>query len=205
MVFSYGFLEDKMKSAKDLFLDFDIPDDDPLKMAKMALSTAAPGFRLFAQGGGTGWEGDFVWLICVNEEDGLEIRQLQRIDGQQELEHAWKGHKIANTTILRQLLEEDEMWEVFKLRATSFLQNRVEMQLRELWNSEGLQKIQHGEGADVREQTWRLSIRLRALEQELLETAYGDFEDQVRYPFFPYFAMPSKTHKLMGMLRVYRN
>lgn len=191
MIFSYGFLEDTMQSAKMLFLDLDIPDDDPLKMAKMALSTAAPGFRLFAQGGGTGWESEFVWLICVNEEDGLEIRQLQRIDGERELEIAWKGHAIDDTTKLRQWLEEDEMWEVFKLRAVSILQNRVEVQLRELLNSEGLQNVQHGEGTGVREQTWLLSMRLRELEQELLETAYGDFEDQVHtLPLLQCFPRP---------------
>ena len=36
MLFSYGFIEDTMISAKELFLDLDIPDDDPLKPAKKA-------------------------------------------------------------------------------------------------------------------------------------------------------------------------
>ncbi|KAL8688660.1 MAG: hypothetical protein Q9224_004825, partial [Gallowayella concinna] len=34
MLFSYGFIEDTMTSARELFLDLDIPDDDPLKVAK---------------------------------------------------------------------------------------------------------------------------------------------------------------------------
>ena len=68
MLFSYGFIESTVTSARELFLDLDIPDDDPLKLAKETVATAAPGFRLFLHGDSTDWESDWVWLPCVNEE-----------------------------------------------------------------------------------------------------------------------------------------
>ena len=69
MLFSYGFIEPTMESARELFLDLDIPDDDPLKLAKIAVAQSAPGFRLFLRGDSTDWESPFVWLCCVNEEE----------------------------------------------------------------------------------------------------------------------------------------
>ncbi|KAJ4351299.1 uncharacterized protein N0V89_006638 [Didymosphaeria variabile] len=68
-IFSYGFLEDSMTSAKIMFLNLDIPDDDPLRPAKIYVCNTAPGFRLVDQKDRIEWESDFVWLVVVNEED----------------------------------------------------------------------------------------------------------------------------------------
>ena len=56
-----------------MFLDLDIPDDDPLRPAKIYVSKVAPGFRIFEKDGNIEWESDFVWLVVVNEEDGLDF------------------------------------------------------------------------------------------------------------------------------------
>lgn len=40
MLFSYGFLEDEMETAKTLFLSLSIPDDDVAKSAKMKVRDA---------------------------------------------------------------------------------------------------------------------------------------------------------------------
>jgi len=69
-IFSYGFLEDTMASAKVVFLNLDIPDDDPLRPAKIYVCNTAPGFRLVDKDDKIEWESDFVWLVVVNEEDG---------------------------------------------------------------------------------------------------------------------------------------
>jgi hypothetical protein len=69
-IFSYGFLEDSMASANVVFLDLDIPDDDPLRPAKIYVCNAAPGVRLVDKKDNIEWESDFVWLVVVNEEDG---------------------------------------------------------------------------------------------------------------------------------------
>lgn len=70
-IFSYGFLEDTMSSANAMFLNLDIPDDDPLRPAKIHVCNTAPGFLLLEKADHIDWEGDFVWLVVVNEEDGM--------------------------------------------------------------------------------------------------------------------------------------
>jgi hypothetical protein len=70
-IFSYGFLEDTMSSANAMFLNLDIPDDDPLRPAKIHVCNTAPGFLLLEKADQIDWEGDFVWLVVVNEEDGM--------------------------------------------------------------------------------------------------------------------------------------
>lgn len=73
-----------MASAKIMFLNLDIPDDDPLRPAKIYVCNTAPGFRLINKADTVEWEGDFVWLVVVNEEDGmlpsaLHIRSLRNV------------------------------------------------------------------------------------------------------------------------------
>lgn len=176
MLFSYGFIEDTMTSARVLFLDLDIPDDDPLKLAKKAISKSAPGFRIFWESGTIGWEGDFVWLVCVNEEDGLDFRLLQTVDGQRELKVYWRDDEMLDVTKLRSLLEEDRLWDVFHLRAIATLQGRIEQQLLSLQRTEASVSIsEHQTEGSV----YHTIVKLRDLEEKLMLQAYEDFEDKV--------------------------
>lgn len=176
MLFSYGFIEPSMSSARELYLDLDIPSDDPLKLVKKAIATCAPGFRLFTNGQSVGWEGPFVWLICVNEEDGLEFRLLQTNDGDRELQLFWKGAEIDNVSRLDSLLQSEPLWEVFKLRAITILQARVEVQLMSLHHDQSRSCV----ADDGIEANLSLVItRLRELEGLLMMRAYDDFELQV--------------------------
>lgn len=96
MLFSYGFIEDSMEDARELFLDLEIPDDDPLAKAKQHISKSAPGFKIFRQADESiGWTGDFIWLIVVNEEDGLDFRVLQDHNGNKELKAFWKDEELS--------------------------------------------------------------------------------------------------------------
>jgi hypothetical protein len=176
MLFSYGFIEDSMDSAKVMFIDLTIPEDDPLRMAKLSVSTTAPGFRLFDRGDGTGWESDFVWLIVVNEEDGLGINVLQTIDGKYEMKSRWKEEELVDTAQLRELLVKEELWDVYQLRAVAILQARVEVQMRMLYAVGTPERDDH-----IRQTPWKLARKLRELELALLEKLYGDLEDQVRF------------------------
>ena len=178
MLFSYGFIERTMKSARELFLDLEIPDDDPLKLAKKAVAGSAPGFRLFLHGDYTDWESHYIWLLCVNEEDGLEFKILQRNDGESELQASWKNEEVTDMSNLVSLLKLEPMWEVFELRAIATLQSRVEYQLLRLEGSkdpvDGL-LISGQVDCEVRE----YAMQLRGLEEALLLHAYGDFETKV--------------------------
>lgn len=179
MLFSYGFIENSMRSAHELYLDLDIPIDDPLQLVKKAMATSAPGFRLFTDGAVIGWEGPFVWLICVNEEDGLEFRLVQINDDKRELQMLWNGAEIANVSQLDALLHSEALWEVFELRAITILQARVKEQLRLLYGNQSASCSEtitaHHTEADI-----SLDVeRLRDLEGSLMLQAYEKFESEV--------------------------
>jgi hypothetical protein len=172
-IFSYGFIEDSMPSAKAMFIDLDIPDDDPLRPAKIHVSTTAPGFRLFEkEDGSVGWESDFIWLVVVNEEDGLDFKILQTIDGKREIQALWKEQELQDAH-LRGLLEADPHWDVYQLRAVVLLQNRVETQahmLREVGGPERSESVRQG--------PWELAWRLRTLELDMLQRALSTLDDE---------------------------
>lgn len=178
MIFSYGFVDSTMTSARELFLDLDIPDDDPLKLAKKAVSNSAPGFRLFEQSNSISWEGSFVWLIVVNEEDGLEFKLLQNSNGERELQAAWKDEVVPDMSKLESLAESELLWDVFNLRATAILQDRVEKQLLLFEKSKAyFNELMSDENLDpsIRDN----AKKLRDLEETLMLHAYEDFESKV--------------------------
>ncbi len=181
MLFSYGFIETSMASAKVLFLDLDIPYDDPLRMVKMALSTSAPGFRLFEREGRVQWESDHVWLACVNEEDGFNVLIVQTVDGKREPQSLWRGKELGETSELGSMLHEDPMWDVYHLRAVSLLQDRISNQLLELNQThEEVIGTEPSEEANIRAGPWQYAMRLRELEGDLLRKGYDSLEYEVR-------------------------
>ena len=184
MVFSYGFLERDMADAHQLFLDLDIPDDDPLKHAKKAVCDATPGFRLFTPFGSTSidWESPFVWWSCINEEDGLEFRVLQLNEGGRELKAAWKGQDIETSEQLLDMLKMDSMWHIFLLRALVTVQDRVANQLAQLQESDEYVQEWCGRVDDpvIRAPVRDIAIKLRVLEVAFLEKAFRDLDIKVR-------------------------
>jgi hypothetical protein len=181
MLFSYGFIEDSMKSAKQLFLGLDIPDDDPLKMAKIHITNTAPGFTVYEQNDGVSWESDFVWLICVNEEDGLAFRVSQSNDGSKELEVSWQEKELTDISALRELLQHDEKWDLFHLRAITLLQTRITEQLETLRLSANLVECAaYGTDFKAREQPYKQAVRLRKHEESLLKMIFEELERKVR-------------------------
>ena len=177
MLFSYGFIEDAMASAKELFLDLDIPDDDPLKIAKKHVSRLPPGFRIFNQGGSIGWEGPFVWLLCVNEEDGLEFKLLQSNEGERELKLFWNDSEISDVSGLPKLLQADPLWDIFQLRAAVTLRDRIAQQISALHDCKSSLPLVPDHSSRS-----HYAMRLQNLEEELMLQAHEMFEDQVSYP-----------------------
>ena len=180
MIFSYGFLEVGLTDARQLFLDLDIPTDDPLRMAKKAVCKEAPGVRIYLdEYGRIGWESNFLWWACINEEDGLEFRLLQTNDGDRELSVQWKGEELEPSAIGKILSSENEPCrDIFELRAVVTLQERIERQALELENSE----TQFEDGihqSEVRLDTWSVIQRLRSFELDLLAEAYTSLQARV--------------------------
>ena len=191
MLFSYGFIEDKMDSAEALFLSLTIPEDDKYRIAKTKFAECAPGFKVIDDGdGGFDFDGDYVWLLCVNEEDGLRFEISRTVDGEEEEAAFFQGTELTGgATQLRSLLEESELYDLYILRAITIFQSRVFDQLQLIAKSRDVvERINdhfrevrgHSDENDTRDRPYNLSITLRRLEQDLQDKAHHFLEAQVR-------------------------
>ncbi|EEP79720.1 conserved hypothetical protein [Uncinocarpus reesii 1704] len=185
MIFSYGFIEGAITDARQMFLELEIPDDDPLKPAKMVVCDEAPGVRLFAtidpeQRTEISWESPFVWWACVNEEDGLGFEIVQSNNGEGEIKAAWKGREIQTSEKLRDILQDEPLWDVYRLRATVIVQDRVATQLASLRESNEsiLDWRDKVNGTTIRPLVWNTITNLRELEGEFLTRASDILEDK---------------------------
>lgn len=179
--------------AKQVVLDWSLPNDDPLGVAKNMFCRSTPGLRLSTEDGldqGTSvatsnisWDSPLVWWASVNEEDGLYIGVAQRTDGTKELEATWRGEKVQSPDQLQGLLAGDPSWEIFKLRAVVLVLERVETQLSQLHQTEqileDLRANQDLFKTLFRPEVLSLVSRLRKLEGALLQRAIENLIEQV--------------------------
>lgn len=180
MVFSYGFLEEHARSAREIFLDLPVPADDPLRMAKIRFAQEAPGVRIYADDADeVHWESTFVWWSCINQEDGLDFRVEQTINGDTELKALWKDTDLTSGA-LQTILLQDRLRDIFVLRAIVMIQQRVEDQGMRLAPSEDDFENTAPDGKEVRLSVYETIGRLRKLELELLTRAYEALEKEVR-------------------------
>ncbi|CAG8148779.1 unnamed protein product [Penicillium olsonii] len=189
MLFSYGFLEDGRTAAREITLNLDIPEDDPLGLPKRIFCQNDTSIRIRAARSSdevdeVTWESDLAWIACVNEEDGLHFGLAQTTDGGRELEVRWKDEKIQSPRHLREILAADHQWEIIQLRAAVLLLERLETQLglfQEL--QEPISKIKEDQVAlesMFRPGIFETIFRFRNMEGELLEKAVEDLIKQVR-------------------------
>lgn len=199
MLFSYGFLDADQSEAKQVILNITLQDDDPLGVAKTMFCRRTPGIKLFTEdtlGPSTSappsstisWDSPLVWWASVNEEDGLYIGLAQRTDGTKELEATWKGEKIQSPDQLQGLLAADSSWDIFKLRATVLVLERVENQLSLLHQTEQVLETLR-ENEDLLKTLFRpdvlgLVLHLRKLEEALLQRSINNLIEQVGNSLF---------------------
>lgn len=176
-IFSYGFLDEGASNAREIFLSLDIPLDDPLRIPKKAAAKEPPGVRIFVDSEGLAqWEGTLVWWAAVNEEDGLDFQVVECEDGTRELRTLWENEEF-NSTNLRARLAADEHFDIFRLRATVLVQERVDLQKAELLHSEEA----YAEASLRVDHSLREVLnRLRSLEFDLLTSASNTLDKQVR-------------------------
>lgn len=178
---SYRFPEIHRKIS----LNLDIPEDDPLSIAKKMFCGNNSGIRISAVEGGeeVTWGSGLAWIACVNEEDGLHFGIAQTTDGGRELETTWKGEKIQSSSHLCELLAVDPLWEIFQLRAVVLLLERLETQLAILQETEEtLSNMQEDKAAldsMFRPGVFTSITQFRILEGELLERAVEELIKQV--------------------------
>lgn len=185
MIFSYGFLESDRTEARAISLNLEIPEDDPLSLAKRIFCQNYSGIRISAAQGTeeVTWNSPLAWLACVNEEDGLHFGIAQTTDGGRELETTWKGEKIQSPDRLRELLAADPLWEIFQLRAAVLLLEQLETQLAHLQETEeiilNLQEDKAALDSMFRPGIFTSIAHFRNLEGDLLEKAIEELIKQV--------------------------
>jgi hypothetical protein len=137
MLFSYGFIDEK-STTKELVLPFEPFPDDPLGKAKLAAFTGQPIVRISVDQDSIEWECPFLYLMCLNEEDGLDFKVLQETDGSRShLRVFWQGADVTEIIdTFESLVDDHSLKDVFKLRAVALLCDRICQQLECLYESE---------------------------------------------------------------------
>ncbi|PYI06836.1 SET domain protein [Aspergillus sclerotiicarbonarius CBS 121057] len=187
MIFSYGFLDGQTTDAKQIFLDLDIPDDDPLKIAKKAFCKDTPGVKLSTlpadseTDAATTWDSPIIWWACVNEEDGLDFNVLQTNDGGRELKATWNGEDVKDPDCLKDILAADPRWDIYQLRAVVLILERLETQFFVLRQTDMMiSEIRDNEDmrAVFRPEVFETVLKLRELEAKLMERGIEDLVKQ---------------------------
>ncbi|KUJ18403.1 SET domain-containing protein [Mollisia scopiformis] len=178
MLFSYGFI-DEDSNKKGLTLTLEPLLDDPLGKAKAAAFKKPPTVRVSEDQGALCWESPFLYLMCLNEEDGLEFKVLQQTDGSRsQLRVFWQGSDVTNATDnFESLTANHELKDVFKLRAVALLQDLTREQLGRLHESEDMVQSLAGT-AFASPQSQGNALQLRQSETVILENMFGVLEMQ---------------------------
>ncbi|KAF7556229.1 hypothetical protein G7046_g6370 [Stylonectria norvegica] len=181
MLFSYGFV-DPESATHELVLPLEPMADDPLGRAKLHTSKTAPSLKLFRTDGKMDWESPFAYLMCLNEEDGLEFRVLQGTDGERQLRLFWQDEDVtAQADDFETLIQDHPLCPVFKLRVVAVLHELVTAQLERLSSGISLQQLEPlREAGLVRQECLQAAEALREIETSILESAAEALEIQVR-------------------------
>ncbi|KAM3066802.1 hypothetical protein ACMFMG_011871 [Clarireedia jacksonii] len=177
MLFSYGFI-DRNSTIAELVLDLEPMPEDPLGKAKVAALCDRPFVRIWGdEEEKIYWESPFLYLLCLNEEDGLEFKVLQETDGSRSpLRVFWQGSDVTESTnTFEALISSHELVDIFKLRAVTILQDRIRQQLERLYGSEDIVETL-ATTAMISEDKKVNAFKLRRTETAILEAAYETVE-----------------------------
>lgn len=176
MLFSYGFI-DTDSSARSLLLPLVPMEDDPLAKAKLHIFDAAPSLKISDVGGTPEWEAPFIFLMCLNEEDGLSFGTLQANDGSKQLRMHWQGVDVTDKPDqFRDLISGHELRPIFELRAVTIVLEHVERQLNRLKSNIALEDAPGIARAEI----IQAALRLRTLETVVLERMLIALTNEVR-------------------------
>ncbi|KIW03443.1 uncharacterized protein PV09_05213 [Verruconis gallopava] len=180
MLFSYGFIDESMEDARELFLPLEMDDDDPLARPKDHVATVAPGVKFYKddETGALKWRSEYVYLMNVNQEDGLEFAFAQTVTGERELQMLFHDTPVGSTADLLSALQKDPQWDVHHLRAVVKLSQLVEQRLNIISSLENGALTERRAKPTVRERCFELALRLRFLEGQLLMQAFVALEQE---------------------------
>ncbi|KAF5689799.1 SET domain-containing protein [Fusarium denticulatum] len=181
MIFSYGFV-DHESTVEELTLPLELLADDPLGKAKLHIFRGLPTIKLSRSKGKISWQCPFVYLMCLNEEDGLEFRVLQGTNGDRELRLFWQGEDATTRADdFGDLIKDHPLCQIFRLRAVSVLYEVVTDHLMQLSS-----EISHDEleplhrAGQIRDGRLQLAQKLRETEASVLESAAVALDEQAK-------------------------
>ncbi|KAI5462563.1 hypothetical protein BGZ63DRAFT_217644 [Mariannaea sp. PMI_226] len=179
MLFSYGFIDAKHAVHK-LVLPLDAMPGDPLGQAKLHIFKEKPVLQLSRTEGGLKWSSTFAYLMCLNEEDGLEFRVLQGTDGERQLKLFWQEEDVTGRARdFEALIQGHPLQQVFRLRVVVVLHELVSMQLTQLGSGFSLDRLEPlRRSGQVREECIQEAAKLREVEQRILELAVETLDQQ---------------------------
>ncbi|KAF5534655.1 SET domain-containing protein [Fusarium phyllophilum] len=179
MIFSYGFI-DPESTVEELTLPLEPLADDPLAKAKLHIFRGSPTLKLSRSDGEISWQCSFVYLMCLNEEDGLEFRILQGTNGDRELRLFWQEEDAtARANDFGDLIKDHPLCQIIRLRAVSVLHEVVTSHLMQLSS-----EISHDEleplrrAGQIRDGRLQLAQKLRETEASVLGSAAIALDEQ---------------------------
>ncbi|KAI0885583.1 SET domain-containing protein [Annulohypoxylon maeteangense] len=175
MLFSYGFI-DPDSTISSLVLPLDPLNDDPLATAKLHAFGTSPKLRLAEDENGIPhWTAPFVYLMCLNEEDGLHFRVLQETDGSRHLKMFWQDIDITHEPDgIIDHIRGHELYPIFELRVITVLLGIFQEQLEQLSDK----KDGGMTPGSTREEIWLAVSRLKSLEMGILKKCLVLLEEE---------------------------
>jgi hypothetical protein len=179
MLFSYGFI-DEQSATNGIALTLEPFQDDPLGKAKTVAFSGPPIVRITLLEDSIKWESPFLYMLCLNEEDGLEFKVLQETDGSRSsLRVFWQDSDVTEETdSFENLVSSHELADIFRLRVVAILHERIREQLGLLYDSEETVQSLASIFNSGRHST---AFQLRVAETRVLEKAFAAVDVQVSY------------------------
>lgn len=196
MLFSYGFI-DPENIRYQLTLQLEPLPDDPLAKAKLHVFGGPPTLTVCRTKEGIQWSSPMVYLMCLNEEDGLDFRLLQDPAGDRQLRVFWQDHDVTGrATEFETLIQDHPLCEVIKLRAATVIQEHVESQLAKLSGGPSGDQLEPlVEAGVLKAECIAAAEVLKTSESFLLAEALKSIEGEVRIrPILPDHATKASRH-----------
>lgn len=190
MLFSYGFI-DPSNIVDKLTLRLDPFPDDPLAKAKLHIFNGLPTLTVSRanteqdgqQRSPAEWHSPFVYLMCLNEEDGLSFQLLQDTAGDRQLRLIWQEEDVTDQADdFQSLIQSHELCQVFKLRAVTVLYEKVKEQLASMSNGPADDQLEPLQAAGLlRAECIAAARMLKDVESKLLASALEALDHEVSY------------------------
>ncbi|KAH8893416.1 SET domain-containing protein [Thozetella sp. PMI_491] len=180
MLFSYGFLETESPTATAVF-PLEPFSDDPLARAKLVAFSKPPQVSVSWNGDRLSWTSSFAYLMCVNEEDGLDFKVLQDNDGSRQLRVFWQEEDVTDRAgDFENVIQERDFRVLLRLRVVTAVQECLLAHVESMQVSAQL-NADPVSGARVRDASAQAAARLRAAETAVLQKVAQEMEDEKSY------------------------